>query len=129
MVKAGYMRNISIAVLVIIFGCLASPSIYALTCNGHMVNGYRSSDYGYQRFSQMSVKFEACKWYIPNQICNEVFLDGQKKTAYWAESSFNFFKPSGSFTPKTGHLTFKMREASSTASPNEDERWFDGFCR
>jgi len=78
-VKADYMRNISIAVLVTIFGCLASPSIYALTCNGHMVNGYRSSDYGYQRFSQMSVKFEACKWYIPNQICNEVFLDGQKK--------------------------------------------------
>ena len=106
-----------------------SSSALGLTCNGHIVNGYNSTDYGYKKLQEMAVTFEDCGAFIPNAMCNSVFLNGEKKTAYWGEGKFMFFRPGVSFTAKTGFLFFKMREVRLTANPNEDERWFNGICK
>ena len=119
-----------IVVLSSVAYCLFSiSSAMALECKGHVVNGYDSTKFGYKKFQSMMVTFEDCGRFIPNAFCNTVYLNGQKKTAYWAEGDFMFFDPSGTFTEKTGRLTFKMREARLNANPNEDERWFEGTCR
>ena len=106
-----------------------ATNAFALTCDGHMVNGYNSTDYGYKRFQSMTVTFKGCSSFIPKSLCNSVYLNGEKKTAYWADSGFIFYNPHGKFTPQTGHLQFKMREARLNANANEDERWFNGICR
>ena len=117
------------ALIVVLSLSMFATDAFALSCSGHMVNGYTSSDYGYKKYQSMTVTFESCEWYIPNSLCNDVYLNGQKKSAYWAEGKFMFFEPSGTFTEKTGHLVFKMREAAINVNPNEGERWFEGICK
>jgi len=99
------------------------------TCSGHEVNGYGATHSNHIKFRSLTFSFEACEYPLSSFICDEVFLNGESKNAYFAEGKWHFFRPSGNFDTRSKHLTFKMREAPLNLNPNDAERWFEGQCK
>lgn len=118
-----------ISKLFIIIFLFWSNSAYALVCSGFMVNGYGSTHPLYKRFKPLNFSFETCGFLTPNFLCETVYINGEKKNAYYAEGKFMFFNPSGIYTLKTGHILFKMGDVGFSSNANDDERWFEGICK
>lgn len=107
-------------------------------CEGHIVNGYVSTNPRYKKYQRMRN--------VVATVCPNDHMQESKHCTFWLDNKFydSFYGKNGAtlsilkdafgdqftgmFTPITGHLFYHISDGEVGTNQDETQRWFEGFC-